>query len=510
MQKHWDRCSTRLSVRFVAVCALAACAAVGRAQADDPAPADQKPKPATSKLNIPAARIKAPAGFRVELLYSVPRATQGSWVNMTVDPKGRLIVSDQYGKLYRVGLPPVTVRDEGKVAIEPIDAPIGEAHGLLWAFDSLYVVVNEGHRYKRGLCRVTDTNGDDRLDHVELLHKIDGGGEHGPHAVVLAPDGKSLFVVAGNATRPVEVGPSPVPRVWGEDSLLPHMVDGGGFMTGERAPGGCIYRVSPDGKSWQLYSMGYRNPFDLAFNADGELFTYDSDMEWDMNLPWYRPTRVLHVTSGSEFGYRNGSSKWPPYYLDSLPPVTNVGPGSPTGITFGYGAKFPAKYQQALYLCDWSYGKLYALHLKPKGASYSGELEDFVAGTPLALTDVVVNPKDGAMYFAVGGRNTQSGLYRVTYDGKEPTAAAAGPVDSKAAAARGLRHQLEAYHGRKDPSAVAAAWPHLGDPDRFIRWAARLAIEAQDPEKWREKALNETDSPKAALNALLALVLVSA
>ena len=34
-------------------------------------------------------------------------------------------------------------------------------------------------------------------------------------------------------------------------------------------------------------------------------------MEWDVNTPWYRPTRVMHVTSGSEFGYRNGAGKWP-------------------------------------------------------------------------------------------------------------------------------------------------------------------------------------------------------
>ena len=38
--------------------------------------------------------------------------------------------------------------------------------------------------------------------------------------------------------------------------------------------------------------MGYRNPYDLAFNRHGDLFTYDSDMEWDVNTPWYRPTRV--------------------------------------------------------------------------------------------------------------------------------------------------------------------------------------------------------------------------
>ena len=138
-------------------------------------------------------------------------------------------------------------------------------------------------------------------------------------------------------------------------------------MTGEKAPGGHIYRVSPDGKRWDLVSIGFRNPFDIAFNRDGELFTYDSDMEWDVNTPWYRPTRVLHVASGSEFGYRNGAGKWPAYTIDSLPAVADVGPGSPTGVTFGYGARFPAKYQEALYLCDWSYGKLYAAASQAEG-----------------------------------------------------------------------------------------------------------------------------------------------
>ncbi len=66
--------------------------------------------------------------------------------------------------------------------------------------------------------------------------------------------------------------------------------------------------------------MGYRNQYDIALNEDGELFTYDADMEWDFGSPWYRPTRVCHATSGSEFGWRSGTGKWPAYYEDSLPP----------------------------------------------------------------------------------------------------------------------------------------------------------------------------------------------
>jgi putative heme-binding domain-containing protein len=176
-------------------------------------------------------------------------------------------------------------------------------------------------------------------------------------------------------------------------------------------------------------------------------------------------------------------------------------------VTFGYGAKFPAKYQEAFFICDWSYGKLYAVHMTPDGASYKGTAEEFIKGSPLPLTDIVVNPKDGAMYFAVGGRRADSALYRVTYTGAEPTAPAKG--DAKGAEARALRRKLEALHGKEDPAAVKVAWPYLGHEDRFIRWAARTAIEHQDTKLWWEKAVKEKE-PWAAIEGLVALARTSA
>ena len=463
---------------------------------------------ALAKTRVPTATaaetLKVMKGFKAELLYTVPKETQGSWVNLCVDPKGRLIVSDQYGALYRVTPPPPGGRAE-ETRVEDIGAPIGEAQGLLWAFDSLYVVVNRGGKYESGLYRVRDTDGDDKLDKVEFLRGIQGGGgEHGPHAVLLAPDGQSLYVVCGNQSRMVQpLAGSLVPKLWGEDHLLPRMPDGNGFMRGVLGPGGCIYRVSPDGKDWVLTSTGYRNQYDAAFNRAGDLFTYDADMEWDMNAPWYRPTRVCFAASGAEFGWRNGAGKWPAYYPDSLPAAVDIGPGSPTGVCFGYGARFPAKYQEAFFICDWSYGKLYAVHLAPDGGGYKGEAEEFVTGTPLPLTDAVINPKDGAMYFAIGGRRTTSGLYRITYIGNESAApvTAAAPLNELHL----LRRRLEGFHGRQDPAAVESAWPHLGHPDRYVRFAARVAVEHQDPKAWGNHALSETD-PARAIAALLALV----
>src|SRR5262245_4388158 len=164
-------------------------------------PADARQK---SDFPQPAAQLRPLKDFKAELLYPVPSDKQGSWVSMCVDPKGRLIVSDQYGGLYRVTPPPV-----GKLTpttVEPIPAKVGMAQGLVWAFDSLYVVVNRGRSkkedYVRGLYRVTSTNNDDRLDKAELLREIGGGGgEHGPHAVLLTPDKKGLVVVCGNQTK---------------------------------------------------------------------------------------------------------------------------------------------------------------------------------------------------------------------------------------------------------------------------------------------------------------------
>jgi glucose/arabinose dehydrogenase len=274
-------------------------------------------------------------------------------------------------------------------------------------------MVNE-NRTNSGLWRLRDTKGNDQFDDVKFLREAKGSGEHGTHALMLGPDGKSIYFTNGNHTPlPANMEKSR-PVAWGEDHLLPRMWDARGHAKGILAPGGYIARTDPDGKSIELFAMGFRNTYDFAFDQNGELFTYDSDMEWDQGSPWYVPTRIHHVTDGGDFGWRSGAGRWPAYYADSLPAILDIGPGCPTGVTFGTGAKFPAKYQRAFFASDWTYGTMYAIHLTPDGSTFKAEKEEFVSGKPLPLTDVVINPHDGAMYFTVGGRRTQSALYRVT------------------------------------------------------------------------------------------------
>ena len=448
-------------------------------------------KSALEGAATPAELFNLLPGFQVERLFTVPKEILGSWVCLTFDHKGRLIVSDQGDKgLCRITLPAIGSPDPVKV--ERLDVKISAAQGMLYAFDALYLSVNGGPG--SGLYRAKDTNDDDQYDELVLLMKFDGGGEHGPHSLRLSPDGTSIYVVCGNHTRPpAKIDASRLPTNWSEDHLLPRQWDANGHARGILAPGGWVAKTDPEGKTWEIVSSGYRNQFDFAFNADGEMFVYDADMEYDFGSPWYRPTRVNHATSGSELGWRSGTGKWPAYYIDSLPATVDIGPGSPVGVTFGYGAKFPAKYQKALFICDWTFGTMYAIHFEPDGSTYKAVKEEFVSRTPLPLTDNAIGP-DGAMYFTVGGRGTQSELFRVTYIGKEPTVAA-DAHDAKFAEERTLRQQLEQFHkpSENGSQAVELAYPQLSHPDRFVRYAARVALENQKSELWQSRVLTETN-----------------
>ncbi|GAB4000212.1 hypothetical protein GCM10028807_52500 [Spirosoma daeguense] len=453
-------------------------------------------------------KLKLQPGFKAEHIYSPSENKQGSWVSMAFDDKGRMIASDQYGGLFRIKIPAIGSGStkptiEKLVIAKDTSIGMGYAQGLLYAFNSLYVMVNNraSKQFPKpsGLYRLQDTDGDDQFDKVTMMKEFKGEGEHGPHSVVLSPDKKSLYVICGNHTDVPQMDSYRLPSNWKEDNLFPLIKDPRGHANDRMAPGGWVANLDPDGKKWELVGAGFRNAFDVAFNEAGDMFTYDSDMEWDFGLPWYRPTRICHVTSGAEFGWRTGNSKWLPGNPDNLPALVNIGQGSPTNVLSGMTAKFPQKYRQSIFAFDWSFGIIYAINLKPKGATYEGVREEFISGSPLPLTDGTIGP-DGALYFLTGGRRLESDLYRVYYSGNDNTAAPA-PAPT---AEHKLRKSLEAFHGEANSSALAAAWPNLNHPDRFVRYAARIAVEHQPVAQWQEKALAETD-PIRATQAIVAL-----
>lgn len=461
-------------------------------------------------------KLTFPSDFVVEHIYSPSENEMGSWVSMTFDDKGRMITSDQYGALYRLEIPAIGL-DSLTPKILKLEIPtdsgdtskvgMGYAQGLLWAHNSLYVMVNHkaNDEFKRGsgLYRLQDTNNDDHFDRVTMLKALEGRGEHGPHSIVLGPDGQSIYIIAGNHTDVPKMDHYRLPATWQEDNLFQFITDPMGHANDRMAPGGWIAKTDSVGSSWELISAGFRNPFDMAFNDDGELFAYDSDMEWDFGMPWYRPTRLVHVTSGSEFGWRTGNSKWSPAYPDNLPAMLNVGQGSPTNLVYAGNAKFPEKYRKGLFAFDWSFGIIYAVHLEPDGATYIATAEEFITGSPLPLTDGEIGP-DGALYFMTGGRKLDSDLYRVYYK-KHNKIKKSGPKGkTKETAEQKLRKEMENYHSLSNREAIEKIWPLLKHKDRHVRYAARIALEHQPVDSWKAKAFTEK-SVQATIQAMIAL-----
>ena len=165
----------------------------------------------------PPSRIKVAPGFHVELLSSVRAADQGSWVALCLDDKGRFYASDQYGGLYRFSAPaPGKPLDPN--SIERVPADIRAVNGMHFADGALYANVNDyEQKLTSGFYKISDSDGDDRLDKVELLRALNPGGDHGLHGVVPVPGSDDFYLVLGKLseqTIPAGMGIAADPDRW--------------------------------------------------------------------------------------------------------------------------------------------------------------------------------------------------------------------------------------------------------------------------------------------------------
>ena len=438
------------------------------------------------------AKFALRPGFTIEHVRTAEK-DEDSWVSMAFDPAGRLTIAKEKRGLLRLHL--TSTPDGPRVnKVETINDTLQECRGLLYSHGALYANANNS----KGLYRLRDTTGDDRFDEVTLLREFPGGVGHGRNDLALGPDGL-IYSIHGDS---VEI---PTENIL--DRTSPFRAARRGQVTTE----GHLVRTDKDGTKWELLSAGLRNPFGIAFNSDGELFTYDADAEHDMGAPWYRPTRIDHLTSGADFGWRGRTGEWPAYYpdhADNSLPSADIGKGSPTALCSGQRTNFPDVYQRAVFVLDWTYGRILTCHQIPQGAGWLCRTETFLKGRPLNVTDIAVGP-DGCLYIITGGRGTESSLYRIRYTGR-PTATIRAMTRQEAARKvfseqqRELRRKLESFHGVTSSEAVDLAWPHLGSPDPVLRHAARIAIEHQPPETWADRALTEKNRQITA-TALLAL-----
>ncbi len=344
-----------------------------------------------------------PPGFRVSLYADQDLAND--IYAMTLDADGNVVVTSQ-GWIKRL----LDTKGSGKADKAEVVAPTATGGmGLCFDGGDLYFC-GDGwfSRHRAGKEKGTLEPKPEKF--VPLAFS-----EHGGHAMRKGPDGW-WYVIGGNDSgidqRHVTRPDSPI----------------------KKPQAGAILRLPPDCKSCEVIAHGFRNPYDFDFNADGEIITYDSDVEADYFLPWYSPTRLYHVAYGGHHGWRvtGYMRSWarPDYYLDTVDILYPIGRGSPTGVVCYRHDQFPEHYRGGVFACDWTFGKIYFCPLTPDGATYRTKPEVFleaVGSSGFDPTDIVVAP-DGSLFVSIGGRKTRGAVYRIEYvgDGKTPVQRAAG------------------------------------------------------------------------------------
>jgi putative heme-binding domain-containing protein len=342
-------------------------------------------------------RFEIPKGFRV--YKAAERELCGGSYDIVFDGQGRLLVGDGTQVRRLEDRNQDGVFDHAEVIAQGL-GPRGP-QGLLVVGDRLYAVGGDGLQLFTGY--------PGPLKHAGRLGApFSTGGDHAAHQVVRGHDDYLYFIVGDGAGAKDRV----------------HITEESSPARAERA---CtVFRISPDGKKWEGVGTGGRNAPNLGMNALGDLFSLDSDMEWHVDLPWWRPVRLHHWVTGGDQGWQSVGA-YPPYYIDTLPGVCDVGRGSPDWGVFYEHVQFPARYRDAYFVCDYrsksattggyaTSGRLFVFFLARSGGSYEAKHEVFAIPKPgskidFALVDVEVGP-DGSLYVSDHGQ----GVWRIVYD----------------------------------------------------------------------------------------------
>jgi putative membrane-bound dehydrogenase-like protein len=332
--------------------------------------------------------LRVAPGFRITL-FSDENIANDIYA-MTLDAQGRVVVTGHGYIKTLLDTDGDGRADQAQMFATPSTGGMGlcfDGHDLLFMGDG-------------ALWRYRDADGDARADGPPEKILPVRFGEHGGHAMRKGPDGWWCFI-GGNDSQ-----------FGGQHITLPN--------SPIRLPeAGALLRLTPDLKQSEIIAHGLRNPYDFDFNALGDLFTYDSDVERDFFLPWYTFTRVYHVGQGLHHGWRlpGYMRSWnrPDYYVDVVDMLAVIGRGSPTGVTIYRHHQFPERYRNGLFICDWTFGKIFFCPLRPEGPTYRSEPELFlepIGSHGFAPNDIVV-ARDGSLLISIGGRKTRGAVYRI-------------------------------------------------------------------------------------------------
>ncbi|MDA7605326.1 hypothetical protein N8631_00965, partial [Verrucomicrobiales bacterium] len=358
--------------------------------------------------------LKIAQGF--EITHYADSVIAPDVYSMTLDPSGSVVISSR-GYIKRL-----TDEDGDGVADTEsilIKSSAG-AMGMLF-LDERTLLTTEGGYFNRYI----DKNGDGKFDSNPFRIGKFGGGEHGIHAIRKDSQGR-IYLIGGN------------------DSKFAGHQDMKGYPQLE---GGALIRYSSNFLDSTLLCHGLRNPYDFDFNSEGQIFTYDSDCEREFFLPWYSPTRLYRLEDGAHHGWRlpgwRRGWKRPDYYYDSVKPIVNIGRGSPTGVAVYRHTAFPKYYHDAVFYCDWTFGKVYVTKtaglIEEAGFPITDTFIESLGTNGFAPSDIEVG-KDGSIFLSVGGRGTTGSVYHIRHkDSKSDS----GPIEMGKVILKGFQRDEE-------------------------------------------------------------------
>ncbi len=350
------------------------------------------------------AGIRVPPGFEVSL-YADDELAHDIY-SMTVDAKGRVVVA---GAGYVKTLHDTDGDGRADRATLFSSVPASGAHGMY--FDGPDLICTGDN----SVMRLRDTDDDGAADGEPEVWTALRHPEHGANGLIRGPDG-CYYLVCGNdagiTEKLINVATSPV--------------------TQPRSGG--IVRFSAAGQPLDVFADGFRNPYDIDFDAAGHLLTVDSDGERDHHLPWYAPTRLFDVAQGMEHGWllAGWARGWnrPASFFDNVERVVEIGRGSPTGVSAYRHRAFPPHYRGGLFAACWTFGRVYYFPLEEAGSTVSSKLEVFMqteGDLGFAPCDLAIGPA-GDLFVAIGGRRTRGSVFRVSYRPKLTITPATSPL----------------------------------------------------------------------------------
>ena len=276
-------------------------------------------------------QFTVPEGFAIELVAEEPLVINP--ITMTLDDKGRILVSESHTYRYGPSGSPVKPFKNPVVRLDP--KPDGKGYDRVLIADGFDDPVM-GIAVKGDKLWLTANN---------YLYQYDYADKG------LATNKKALVVDKNKAWNPfgmfvLEFGPDGLLYMSVGDHKI--ALEGLTNKATGRGNSGIIVRMNLDGSNLERLTHGFRVPYSFEFDPFGQL--------WLLSNGEGNPDRFARIIPGIDYHCYSRpkvDNAWLAGNNPLAPPVTELMRGAHTQLLRYYGDAYPANYQGSLFLCNW-------------------------------------------------------------------------------------------------------------------------------------------------------------